>query len=73
MPKRYFAFRQNPMFLKDQNMKKYQHYIDVGGEVLPTSRSTATAVATPIQSGKTAPSEIERTYNIRGKKQTRFY
>ena len=29
----YFAFRQNPLFLKDQNMKKYQHYIDtLGGE-----------------------------------------
>ena len=23
-------------FLKDQNRKKYQHYIDVWGEVLPT-------------------------------------
>ena len=27
---------QNPTFLKDQNMKKYQHYIDERGEVLPT-------------------------------------
>ena len=34
--KQYFAFRQNPIFLKDQNMKKYQHYIDLRGEVLPT-------------------------------------
>ena len=26
----YSAFRQNLIFLKDQNMKKYQHYNDVG-------------------------------------------
>ena len=37
--KRYSAFGQNPIFLKDQNMKKYQHYIDVRGEVLPTQAS----------------------------------
>ena len=34
--KQYSAFRQNPIFLKDQNMKKYQHYIYIRGEVLPT-------------------------------------
>ena len=33
-------------FLKNQEMKKYQHNIDVWGEVLPTPRSTMTAVAT---------------------------
>ena len=27
-------------------MKKYQHYINVRGEVLPTPRGTTTAVAT---------------------------
>ena len=27
-------------------MKKYQHYIDVRGEVLPTPRGTMTALAT---------------------------
>ena len=26
--KRYSVFRQNPIFPKDQNMKKYQHFID---------------------------------------------
>ena len=26
--KQYSAFRQNPIFLKDQNMEKYQNYID---------------------------------------------
>ena len=25
------SFIRNPIFLKDQNMKKYQHYIDAGG------------------------------------------
>ena len=34
--KRYSAFCQNPIFSKDQNMKKYQHYIDARGEVLLT-------------------------------------
>ena len=34
--KQYSAFCQNQAFLKDQNMKKYQHYLDAGGEVLPT-------------------------------------
>ena len=34
--KRYSAFRQNPILLKAQNMKKYQHYIDARGEVLTT-------------------------------------
>ena len=34
--KRFSAFCQNAIFLKDQNMKKYQHYIDSRGEVLPT-------------------------------------
>ena len=28
----------------DQNIKKYQHYINVRGEVLPTTRGTKTAV-----------------------------
>ena len=28
----YSAFRQSPISLKDQIMKKYQHYIDVRGE-----------------------------------------
>ena len=33
-----FCFpHQNPIFLKDQNMKKYQHYIDVREEDLPTA------------------------------------
>ena len=27
-------------------MKEYQHYIDLQGDVLPTSHSTMTAVAT---------------------------
>ena len=44
--KRYSAYRQNPIFLKDQNMKKYQNYINVWGEILPTPRGTTTAVAT---------------------------
>ena len=35
--KRYSAFRQNLIFPKDQNIKKYQHYIDARGEVLPTA------------------------------------
>ena len=36
-PPRYSAaFRQNPSFPEDKNMKKYQHYIDARGEVLPT-------------------------------------
>ena len=43
---RYSAFRQNPMFLKDQNMKTYQHFIDVRVEVLQTPRGTTTAIAT---------------------------
>ena len=41
--KGYSAFRQNPVFPKDQNMKNCQHYIDVRGEVLPTPRGTRTA------------------------------
>ena len=54
-------------------MKKYQHYIDVRGEVLPTPRGITTAVVTSKNSEKkTDPSEIERTYFIR-KQQTRFY
>ena len=44
--------------------KKYQHYIDVRGEVLPTPRG-----ANNLE--KTVSSEIQRTYNIR-KQQTRF-
>ena len=42
------AFRQNPLFLKDQNMKKYQHYIDARGEGLRYQLHTETtrAVAT---------------------------
>ena len=40
-------------------MKKYQHYIDVRGEVLPTPGGTTTAVATSSNLGKTDPSEIE--------------
>ena len=39
----YSAFCQNPIFLKDQNWNKYQYYIDVWGEVLPTPRGTWTA------------------------------
>ena len=31
--KQYSVFHQNPIFPKDHNMKKYQHYIDVRGEV----------------------------------------
>ena len=33
LAKQYSAFSQNSIFLKDQNMKKYQHYryIDAGG------------------------------------------
>ena len=27
-------------------MEKYQHYMDVQGEVLPTQRDTTTAIAT---------------------------
>ena len=44
-PKWYSAFCQNPIFLKDQNMKKYQHYIDVWG-VLPIPHGTTTALVT---------------------------
>ena len=36
--KRYFAFCQNPKLLKDQSLKKYQHYIDVREDKLPTPR-----------------------------------
>ena len=44
---------QSTTFIKDQNMeKKYQHYIDVHGEVLPTPCSTTTAATTSKQSGK---------------------
>ena len=43
--KRYSAFRTNPMFPKDQNMKK-KHYIDAWGEVLPSQHGTTTAVVT---------------------------
>ena len=40
-------FRQTPIFLKDQNMKKkYQHYIDAQWIVLPTQTETTTVVAT---------------------------
>ena len=39
---------QNPIFLKDQNMKNYQHFIYVRGDVLPTPRGTMTAVAKGI-------------------------
>ena len=52
-------------------MKKYQHFIDVQGDVLPTPSRTRTAVLTSKLSGKTDPSEIERTYKIR-KQQTRY-
>ena len=45
-PKLYSAFRQNPIFLKNQKMKKYQHFIIVRGEVLPTPCDTTTDVAT---------------------------
>ena len=48
----YSAFRKNPMFQKDQNIKN-QHYIDVWGEVIPTLCGTKTAVVTSKQSGKT--------------------
>ena len=41
-----FALCMNQILLKDQNMKKYQHLIDVRGEVLPTPRGTSTAVTT---------------------------
>ena len=34
--KRYSAFHDNSIFLKDPNIKKYQHYIDARGEALPT-------------------------------------
>ena len=34
------------LFLKDQIMKKYQHYIDAHEEILPTARGTTTAIAT---------------------------
>ena len=27
----YSTFHENPIFLKQQNIKKYQHYIDDGG------------------------------------------
>ena len=46
-------------------MKKYQHHIDVLGEVLPTPQGTTTAVATSKYSEKIDPSDIERPYNIR--------
>ena len=36
-------------------MKKYQHYIDVRGEVLPTLGGTTTAVATSSNLGKKDP------------------
>ena len=34
--KLYSAFHQRPILLKEPNMKRYQHFIDVQGEVLPT-------------------------------------
>ena len=37
--KRYSAFRQNPIFPNDQNMKKYQYYNDARGEILPNNDS----------------------------------
>ena len=52
--------------------KKYQHYIDVRGEVLPTPLGTTTALRPLNNLEKTGPSEIERNYNVR-KQQTRFY
>ena len=45
-PKGYSTFHQITIFLKDQNMKKYQHYIDVQEEVLPTTRSITTDATT---------------------------
>ena len=53
-------------------MKNIKHYIDVRGEVLLTPHGTMTAVVDLSNLGKTDPSEIEKTYNIR-KQQTRFY
>ena len=42
----YSVLPQNSIFLKDQNTKKYEHYIDVRGEILLTQRGTATAGVT---------------------------
>ena len=71
----YSAFRQNPIFPKDPNMKKYQHYIDVRGDVLSTLRGTTTAFAiSKLSEKKTDLSEIERACNIRKQHSiTRFY
>ena len=41
-----FCFPSEANIPQDQNMKKYQHYMDVQGEVFPTPRCTTTAVAT---------------------------
>ena len=45
-PNRYSTFHQSTSLLRDQNMEKYQHYINVQGEVLPTPHGTATAAKT---------------------------
>ena len=42
-PKRYPAFRPNPISPKDQNMKKYQHNIDA--RQLHTETTTAVAIS----------------------------
>ena len=67
-----FCFPSEPNIPEGPEYAKYQHYINVQGEVLPTQCGTTTAVATSKESGKTDHSEKERTYNIR-KQQTQFY
>ena len=44
-------------------MKKYQHYIDARGEVLPTPHRNNDSCCNLLIIWKTDPSEIEITYN----------
>ena len=41
-----FCFPSEPNIPEESEYEKYQHYIDVQGDVLPTPRCTTTAVVT---------------------------
>ena len=69
---RYSAFRLNPICTKDQSMKNINTLSMHGEKFYQLHTDTTIAVATSKYSGKTDPSEIERTNTIR-KQQAYFY
>ena len=69
---KFYAFRQNPIFLMDQNMKKYQHCIDVRGEVLCFPSEPNIPERPEYEKISTLSRCTGRNFNIRNQ-QTRFY